>query len=272
MKQRIDTQTCAVVIPIYRKPTLTERISLASLKRYLGNYDLFLAKPEHLNFSLPGFKEKIFDDYWFKSIKNYAGLMVSASFYNSYLEYEYILIYQLDCLVFSDSLLFWCNQNYDYIGAPFFKGCNEGVWPDSDLVGNGGFSLRRVESHLRIIQIVNQSPKLESSLKKKINDFSAEDVFFGVDASAIDPSFKVPCVTEAIKFGFNSDPHPFWDRYQSLPFGAHAWPAYADEYRKYLTGSSLSENLDLFLLDFHINKQKMISRLKRILLLATKRE
>jgi small ligand-binding sensory domain FIST len=27
----------------------------------------------------------------------------------------------MDCLVFSDQLLAWCNRGYDYVGAPWFK-------------------------------------------------------------------------------------------------------------------------------------------------------
>ena len=44
-----------------------------------------------------------------------------------------MLIYQLDAFVFQDDLAYWCQQNYDYIGAPWlrdrdFTGLRDKVW------------------------------------------------------------------------------------------------------------------------------------------------
>ena len=51
----------------------------------------------------------------------YNRLMMSEQFYRAFEGYEYILIYQLDCLVFSNALEEWCRKGYDYIGAPWFE-------------------------------------------------------------------------------------------------------------------------------------------------------
>ena len=42
--------------------------------------------------------------------------MVSPLFYLNFKKYRYLLIYQLDALVFRDELLEWCSKEIDYIG------------------------------------------------------------------------------------------------------------------------------------------------------------
>ncbi len=43
--------------------------------------------------------------------------MMDNTFYKQFLNYEYILIYQLDAFVFKDELNY-CSQGIDYVGAP----------------------------------------------------------------------------------------------------------------------------------------------------------
>ena len=54
-------------------------------------------------------------------------------------------------MVFRDELKYWCNQDYHYIGAPWFKQDNKGNVYLSD-VGNGGFSLRSTKKSLKMLQ------------------------------------------------------------------------------------------------------------------------
>ena len=54
-------------------------------------------------------------------LKVIINLMLSPFFYESFLDFKYVLIHQLDVFIFKDELNYWCNQNYDYIGAPWFK-------------------------------------------------------------------------------------------------------------------------------------------------------
>jgi hypothetical protein len=73
--------------------------------------------------------------------------MLKKEFYRAFAEYEYILIYQLDCLVFASNLEEWCRKGWDYVGAPWLadtKNPRKGF----SGVGNGGLSLRRVQSAL----------------------------------------------------------------------------------------------------------------------------
>lgn len=60
-----------------------------------------------------------FPDTYFKGIAGYNRLMMSPEFYETFAQWEYILIYQTDAWVFSDRLSEWCSKGYDYIGAPW---------------------------------------------------------------------------------------------------------------------------------------------------------
>lgn len=147
----------AVVVPKYSENlTPAEEISLRHLNRFLGHYDKFLIAP--FNLTIPGefddFTVKRFQNKYFQCSETYSCLLLSRNFYKTFQNYEYILIYQLDSLVFSDQLLQWCNRGYDYIGAPWYRSELLKIknWnPDEDSVGNGGFSLRRVSSFLEVL-------------------------------------------------------------------------------------------------------------------------
>src|SRR5690606_23718730 len=93
-----------------------------------------------------------FDDGYFKDLITYSKLLTSPLFYRRFEQYEYLLIYQDDAFIFRDDLGFWCSQGYDYIGAPFFRNYVTDFEKAPYIgVGNGGFSLRKIESMLKIL-------------------------------------------------------------------------------------------------------------------------
>jgi hypothetical protein len=57
-----------------------------------------------------------------KMFLTYSQLLMSKEFYELFIEYDYIIIYQLDCFVFKDSLENWLYTGFDYIGAPWVDG------------------------------------------------------------------------------------------------------------------------------------------------------
>lgn len=145
-------RTVAVVVPVYREAlTADEEISRRHLEHFLGAYDRFLVAPERLSFALPGYGVRKFRDEFFHSPVTYSALLLSEEFYRAFDEYEYILVYQLDALVFSDELRQWCAARLDYVGAPWLPGEPGVDFVSEPTVGNGGFSLRRVESFLKVI-------------------------------------------------------------------------------------------------------------------------
>src|SRR6185312_14561683 len=146
--------------------------------------------------------------------------------------YKYILFYELDAWVFRDELNYWCTKGYDYIGAP---------WLDSSTkqivgVGNGGFSLRKVNSSIRIfkrmvllqrlrslwfkshLQAIIRFPNFISYFKKILRINNMEDVniihcasypnedHYWAILSRFFCDFKVAPHDDAVRFSFEANP------------------------------------------------------------------
>ena len=215
----------AVVIPYYHNDlSVTEQISLAQCRLILGKYDIVLVAPESLEVEDDkSFMVKRVPDKWLLNIDNYNQLMVQKFFYKMFLDYEYILLYQLDAYVFKDELLQFCDMGYDYIGAPWLRG-NRFYHGEKALVfvGNGGFSLRKVESFCRLA--------LEDTL---IN--IPEDVFW---SEHISDDFLVPDMDVALRFAFEEQVQKCYElNNRQLPFGIHAWMNFDFEFiREFILG------------------------------------
>lgn len=211
----------AVVVPIYRNPTLLEQASLACLRRVLGHYPIYFACPKSLSIPWRWATFKKFSNEFFTSARTYAALMVSPAFYQAFDGFDYILIYQLDCMVFRDELAFWCDKKYDYVAPPFLHQY-PGRWPASDCVGFGGFSLRKVKACLEPLAQLERFPEGRRLLDLRMKKNGAEDVFWGVTAARIWPDRVVSSVQDAAHFGFDGDPRPFVKKYgEIVPFGYH---------------------------------------------------
>jgi hypothetical protein len=251
----------AVVVPFYKDHlTKLEKISLIQGFQILGAYSFIAIKPAGLDLSFLNeyarFTEiKSFDDTYFKDINGYNRLMMSKSFYEAFLGYEYILIYQLDAFVFSDQLKYWCEQGYDYIGAPWLypvesilhnmlftlKGYlfrrfniksngNPKKKQFYNVVGNGGFSLRRVQKFFELsIRFKWLADQYIARQKKEFN----EDVFWSIAVNRRKKHLKIPGYRIAIKFAYETDPYLAYSINQNaLPFGCHAWDKQIDFWRE----------------------------------------
>lgn len=240
-------QTVAVVIPLYT--TSLNSSDLLSLKRtvkVLGNHNFAFVCPEHLD--LTPLEEVIgqlkysvvrFNDDYFKNIQGYNRLMLSDIFYEKFTNYEYILICQTDVYVFSDELLHWCQKGYDYIGAPWIASnrniLNKVLFEIRNFVkkkkkstahffkvGNGGFSLRKVE---KMQEITTRQRENIKSLQEKGNrhNHHIEDVYF----SLVAPTFttvKIPGYKEAAGFCIDRKPDiALKINNNNLPFACHGF-------------------------------------------------
>ena len=153
-------RTCIIVIPIYSATLkVTEVASLKQVLTVLSNHIIHLVTYEDLDTTVykaifeeynKPFWVDYFDKSYFSSIKDYNKLCLTPAFYLQYSDFDYMLIYQLDAWVFYDSLQYWCDKGYDYIGAPHFYPRKDGVSEDAVGVGNGGFSLRSIKDCLQI--------------------------------------------------------------------------------------------------------------------------
>jgi hypothetical protein len=143
----------AIVVPTHRDSlTDDEIISLRHLERVLGNYDKYLVVPKGLRFGIDGFHRLSVPARFFRTEYTYCALLLWPRFYRAFRDYEYILVYQLDSLVFSDDLDDWCDRGIDYVGAPWLhESWVRQLAGTSIAVGNGGFSLRNVGSSLRVL-------------------------------------------------------------------------------------------------------------------------
>ena len=249
----------AIVIPFYRESIRGyERIALEQCFKVLKNHPIIAVKPNSLVLSndvkkFPFIEIISFDNNFFAGVQGYNSLMLSAQFYHAFLSYEFILIHQLDAFVFKDELEYWCSKPYDYIGAPWLRDCDHPdlfkaiksnvkyylhvrydirkngeptVYQYENRVGNGGFSLRRVDKFYELC--LKWKPQIESYLAKEGHHFN-EDRFWSVEVNRKHRNIKLPGYKTGVKFSFELVP----DRAlrlndNQLPFGCHAWDRYVD--------------------------------------------
>lgn len=257
-----------IIIPVYKKQlSISEQLSLRQCIRILGTHPICLVCPESLDVKayheiagteLP---DERFPDEFFKGIEGYNRLMTSQPFYHRFRNYEYLLIYQLDAWVFKDELDMWCQKGYDYIGAPWFEkhfSHEEGykLW----RAGNGGFSLRKISTFLRV---TNPRLKIKSCTEifreeyHSIQDLGHclvrcmspiignntighflkrdkktwEDRFFCHWLASTRHRLNIPKAEEAAFFSFEISPQYLFAEvtHGKLPFGCHAWEKYQYE-------------------------------------------
>lgn len=252
-----------IAIPIYKEVlSAYELISLEQCFHLLGNYDIFFIIPKRLKSLMLGnkfvtskrAKYKIFDDNFFSSTIGYNKLMKNPRFYSAFLDYEFMLIYQLDAFVFKDELHYWCSQNYDYIGAPFM---NENLQEGTCSIvgqGNGGFSLRKIASFYNAVKQIkklqfkhpfnNADKSFYINLWRDIKynliyNFSFypfqpvvnEDIFWAQLIPSAFGKFNVPAADDAVSFSFEICPSYLYMLNNSkLPFGCHGWWKYEPDF------------------------------------------
>jgi len=162
MKYVTMNNNCVIVVPVYsEKPTASEEASFVQLLRVLGNHQIRIVTHRKLDTkryselaNANGFilQYEYFEANYFESVNSYNQLCLSTEFYSRFTYYDFMLIYQLDAWVFRDELDYWCQKGFDYIGAPLFW-CISANNFSTDVfgVGNGGFSLRRIQYCLNLI-------------------------------------------------------------------------------------------------------------------------
>ena len=257
------SKAVAVVVPLSNRVDFTsdEQISLRHLNHFLGKYDKYMLVPKSLSFEYSGFKIKRFSDRFFGSAEAHRRLQLSREFYLAFQEYKYILMYHLDALVFSDQLMEWCATDLDLIAAPWIEH-EEAPYHGNPYwegkIGNGGFSLYKVASFLKVLNSTRYSidpmcygKELDAvkyglkwweirgkRLVKRLKYFNnvqwevsrsraPSDGFWANRANHYYPEFKIAPVETALSFAFECLPrHCFELTNHTLPFGCHAWPRY----------------------------------------------
>jgi len=252
-------KTVAIVVPLSYRQELTadEQVSLRHLTHFLGRYDKYALVPKGVRFNLPGLEVKPFPRKFFGTPAANDRLGLSRYFYEAFSDYQYMLIYHLDALAFSDQLLDWCATDLDFIGPPWLP-CTDSPWVKTPRVGNGGFNLRKVNSYLKVldssipstdpekywkrnfstkpkyVQYINLPKKYLkrvpwfNGVKWETHRWSTADEYFWVDRGIhYYPDFKVASVEQGLRFGFEVAPRMCFElNGNKLPFGCHAWTRY----------------------------------------------
>ncbi len=258
MKQKDELQKNAVVIIAYSDtPSLSDISSFEQCLKILWQHPLHLIFPSKLDISKYqelAAKHNVallltpFADDNFTSIRTYSRLLLTTDFYEPFLEYNYILIYQLDAWVFRDELEYWAQAGYDYIGAPFFlgHGLSTEKSPLLPYAGNGGFSLRNVRAFVNFLKkkvpyqheisstATDSSSQQQQKILLEVSVMSIfvdipinEDLFYAEYGPKIDPNFKVASPMESIPFSFEINPRVLFAANKGkLPFGCHAYKKY----------------------------------------------
>lgn len=259
LKHQDTSKTVVVVVPLSNRKDFTpeEEMSLRHLMHFLGRYDKYLVIPKSLQVEFPGFGFKRFNDRFFGSTAAHKQLMFSPRFYKAFRQYKYMLIYHLDALVFSDQLMEWCETDLDYIGAPWIE-CEDAPWVREPGVGNGGFSLRKIESFLKVLHsseywvepskywrdLCTAKPKyfqymnFPKKYMKRLKTFNGvrrhmacypwnDDNFISQYATKYYSKFRIASFELGLRFAFEVDPRRCFElNNRTLPFGCHAWHRY----------------------------------------------
>jgi hypothetical protein len=249
--------TVAVIIPLPagRELTADEHVSLWHAEEFLAGYDRYLLAPEGLEVERPGYRIARFPGRFFGDKHRHNRLLIHPLFYEAFAGYEYILIYHLDSLVFSDQLAHWCARGYDYVAPVRFDMSTDP--PTLEAPVTGGFSLRRVDACLRVLRSRRAGvtpreywrgarrdsrgfallPKALWALAKFLPRFNSvdwelkrqflpagEDNFWAIRAHLYDPGFRRVPVGEALAFGWGLEPRYCYQLCDGKPpFGCHGW-------------------------------------------------
>lgn len=194
-----------IIVPVYKENlNFHECNSLKQLFTITNKkYKICLIGPESMSYEFYKNTFELTDndilrywDTWFSNQFTYSNLLLNYTFYENFKEYEYMFIYQTDAWIFKDELDYWCNKDYDYIGAPILRSYNyiyKSNFIYKKLWMNGGLSLRKIQSFI--------------SNSKNIN-IDCETHRLGEDVVIANwfEFKKIPSFNDAVKFSFDVFP------------------------------------------------------------------
>jgi hypothetical protein len=257
----------AIMVPL-TSATLNEdeAISMRHLRTHLDDHEKYLLVPEGLDVEINGSTVMPLDRAHFGSAANHNRMLYRTDFWEKFADYEYVLMYHLDALVFSDQLQDWCDKGIDFIGAPFLH-CESSPWVEEERVGNGGFALYRVPSIQRVLwnRYLREPSKYVEDRCWKLQEFNrrilapiraampkwlrgkatspirnklkrmdhievnerGNDLFWSDEARHYFPEFKTGTLEQGLAFAFETEPGSCLKRTDGrMPFGCHAWGRY----------------------------------------------
>lgn len=228
---------CAI-IPIYKEElTCDEEKAIVNNLYQLKGIDTYLIGPNTLNcryynLKFSGISIIRFEEWYFQSVKTYNKLMLKVNFYRKFCDYKYMLICQPDAWILKGekTLRQFIGFGYDYIGAPWNPGMKIQLFDKGILrwysktyelcVGNGGLSLRNINSTIRIL--------MKYYLLKSIWNKN-EDLFFSFIGEKLDRTYRIPNAEIASRFSLEYNSRVMIKKRGIIPFGVHAYDEYYEQ-------------------------------------------
>lgn len=264
MARKKNSKLCVVVIPIHSDcPTAYELISFEQCFKILHQHEIKIIAPLGINLDkyraiISVFDVIFIDPIWQSSIENYNKLKLSSYFYKLFNDFDFLLTYELDAFIFKDEVVYWCEKNFDYIGAPWFLGFDQANTNEIIGVGNSGFSLRKISSMENAIQKIyfkehvhfriSKKKRFLNTIRMPLDYFNMwrnknntiqiarhfnEDWFVSYVIPKHIGDFSIAPINDAIKFSFEVKPDYLFEiNNQTLPMGCHAWNKYDFEFWK----------------------------------------
>ena len=245
------------IVTPFHKSSLneSEKLSLKTIQKHFKNEKKFLVTFDENKIDLPNFERINFSKIFFENIQGYNNLCTSAEFYRSFLDFEYMLICQLDVIVLKNDLSEFISKNISYIGAPTgkkspFDRSRKKLWGRRYFC-NGGFSLRKTNDFIRVLEsskigypfnylTIYECLKsgfyryiklyLRTLFSKNIykgeyfakNLYIKEDSFWTYFAPLFYKKYSLPTIDQANSFCFDGNPNFFYkmNKYK-LPMALH---------------------------------------------------
>ncbi len=240
-KQTVKKSYIAL-IPVYKTKLPEDEIfAVNRYRKVLTKGDISFIAPEGLDITaykevFPEIGFVFFDPKYFKGIRGYNHLMLSVEFYRRFKAYEYLLIAQTDAVIWGDEdrIGEFIARGYDYYGAPWIPERRIWEWTfpkkrgfpgffvrcckkkgSGIVMGNGGFSLRKVDSCIRLIREYSFR-KIYWFIKRN------EDIFFGVFGSDNHTDFRLADVECGMEFAAE---YHLRERVleKKIPYAVHGW-------------------------------------------------
>ena len=245
-----------IVTPFHKSDlTDNEKLSLKTIQKHFKIEKKFLVTFHDNKIDFPNFERVNFNKNFFENIQGYNNLCTSTKFYRSFLDFEYMLICQLDVIVLKNNLSEFMSKNISYIGAPTgkkspFDRSRKKLWGRRYFC-NGGFSLRKISDFISVLEsskvrypfnYLTIYECLKSGFFKYINlylktlfsksiykgEFFAknlyikEDSFWTYFAPLFYNKYSLPTIDQANSFCFDGNPNFFYkmNNYK-LPMALH---------------------------------------------------
>jgi hypothetical protein len=180
--------------------------------------------------------------------------MISPFIFNALNSHSHILIHEPDAIILKNDLHYWCEQDFDYIGAPWFS---SDTAKDLQLKATGNFGLSLIKTKtantlftdnprwfsasMIVREFIRGLRGQKGALSRALKSMGPSgrlshahhlyedhcDIFWSYLAPKVAPHLRIAPPEQAIYFSWEQSPKKCLTLCNGkLPFGIHAWPKY----------------------------------------------